>query len=139
MKSFKQILDEASIYSLNPDGTRKLNKLESINFKHSDLQKMKGFNNLIAVNDLFQNVYKKSKGYISATGKNDYYSNQKLRNLITKDMEVEYPMVKVDDQGNIIFSNGKHAYAIANRINMEKMIAVDDYSMENAKKYGYVN
>ena len=137
MKTFKQHLKEANLYSINIDGNKKLNKVETINFQHSNLQKSLGFSELVSVNDSFHNVYKKSKNYISRTGKNDKYSNNRIRDLIVKQTEMEYPVVDVDEEGNIEFKNGSHRYQFFEVLKMNKKVAMTEQSKKNCKKHNF--
>ena len=138
MKTFKTFLKESKIYSHNPDGSKKLNKVESINFKHSDLQKSKGYSNLVSISDNFHETYKKSDNYVSVTGKNDRLANKNIRELISKQIEMEYPEVEIDESGNINFVNGQYRYGVMNKLNMEKKVCLKDSCMKNAKKHNYV-
>ena len=139
MKKFKAFLKEAKIYSHNPDGSKKINNINSINYIHSDLQKAKGFNNLVKVSDSFHDNYKKSGDYISVTGINDKYSNKNIRNLLSNNMNVEYPEVSICPKGSINFTNGQHRYGLSHRIGQEKMVTMNSESCSNAKKYGYIS
>ena len=138
MLKFKTFLKESKIYSHNPDGSKKLNKVESINFKHSDLQKSKGYSNLVSISDNFHEAYKKSNNYVSVTGKNDKLANKNIRELISKQIEMEYPEVEIDEKGNINFVNGKHRFALEKFINSNVFVVMKDKCLVNAKKYGYV-
>jgi hypothetical protein len=138
MKTFKTFLKESKIYSHNPDGSKKLNKIESINFKHSDLQKSKGYSNLVSISDNFHETYKKSNNYVSVTGKNDKLANKNIRELISKQIEMEYPEVEIDESGNINFVNGQYRFALEKFINSNVLVVMKDKCLVNAKKYGYV-
>lgn len=126
------------MYSINPDGSRTNKKVDSLNFVHSDLQKAKGFKNLVDISDEFHYKYKSSNNYISVTGNKDKWSNENIRNLIVKQMEIEYPMVDIADDGNIRFIDGSHRYSIANRFGLDKKVCMKDECLNNAKKFNYV-
>lgn len=138
MKSFKEHLKEYKIYSVNPDGSKSLNKIEQINFHLSDLQKSQGYKNVVEVSDLFHSNYKKSEEYISISGKKDKYSNENIRNLMKNGNNLEYPCVNVDGDGNIKFVNGGHRYGIMNRLKMERKVCLADNCLENCRKHGYI-
>lgn len=138
MKSFKEFLKEAKIYSVNPDGTRKLSKVEGVKFIHSQLQKSLDYTEVCNVSDTFHEVYKKSDSYISATGKKDKLANERIRDLMSKNQEMEYPSVDVCPQGNVTFKQGAHRYMMQGRLNMPKTVAMSKESYKNAKKNNYV-
>lgn len=138
---FKDILKqlgESRIYNINPDGSKTIEKIEKINFIHSNLQKSKGYDNVVEVSDIFHDNYKKSKNYVSMTGKKDPLSNKKIRDMLAKNNEIEYPEVSVDEEGNISFDDGQHRYGMITRLKTERLVCMSSESCDNAKKHGYI-
>lgn len=138
MKSFKELIQEAKMYAIDPSGKKRISEVNSINFHHSSLQKSLGYDNLVKVSDQFHDAYKKSGNYISMTGKKDQFSNKKVRELISKNIQVEYPVVSVCKEGKIKFKEGQHRYAIQSRLKMERCVAMSEESCKNAKRKGYI-
>ena len=62
MLKFNQFLKESKIYSLNPDNSKTFHKINEVKFVNSELQKSRGYCNVVEVSDEFHNKYKSSKG-----------------------------------------------------------------------------
>lgn len=138
MIKFNQFLKESKIYSLNPDNSKTYHRINEVKFVNSELQKSRGYCNVVEVSDEFHNKYKKTSEYVSMTGKKDSSSNRKIRDLMKNENEMEYPEAEISDDGTVWFKNGKHRYGMMNRLGIERKVCLKNSCLENAKKFKYV-